>query len=337
MKEIFPGIYLIEEVRKFLKFLESTNIYIIAGVDGLIYDGGYGNKGLVKRVIKEVRKVITLYDSKNEKINLTRILPSHSHSDHISGLSALRRYLGVKILLTKDMANIIKDKKSFSNAYRADSYRDYYNINKGLKKKLITFLQGKFSYFFWNIVAGISYIKDPDELINTNSNILINNEVWKVFPSPGHSFDHISLYNEEKGVLFTGDNLFKSISGWLGPPESNLDDYMNTLENYSKLRNLKLILPAHGEPIENPKERINEIILHRKKRIKQVFDLIAESKKNGLTLKEIINKIYTNGNKMIKQIARGWVCLTLKKLEEENHIFRQESKNEIRFFCREKI
>lgn len=332
MKEVFPGIFLIKEVRKFLKFIESTNIYVIAGPDGLIYDGGYGTKRLVNSVINEVQKIKELYQYKNERINLTRILPSHSHSDHISGLSKLRKALGVKIMVTKDMANIIRDKQRYAYAYRSDSYRDYFIINSGLKRKLKSYLLSKLSNFFWNLISGISFVKDPDEIIDDNTEILINDETWKIFPSPGHSFDHISLYNEEKGILFTGDNLFKSISGWLGPPESNLDDYMKTLEIYSNLKNLKLILPAHGEPIENPKERINEIILHRENRNKQVFDLINEFREEGITSKQIINKIYTNGRNIIKQIARGWVSLTLKKLEAENHIYRKESKKEIRFF-----
>ena len=332
MKEVFPGIFLIKETRKLFNFLESTNLYVIAGNDGLIYDSGYGNRSSIKFALKELNKIESVYQSEYKTLNLTRILPSHSHSDHISGLKELRKRLGLKILVTKEIAEIICDKLAYSKAYRADNYKDYFIVNKSVKQRLKSYLLSKLANFFWNFIAGVSYIDDPDEIIDKDSEIIINGDIWRIFPSPGHSFDHISLYNEQKGILFAGDNIFKSISGWLGPPESNLDEYMHTLETYNKLNNLRLILPAHGDPIENPKERIKEAILHRENRLNQVLDLIRNSQDTGLTPKEIIENVYTNGSRMIKQIARGWVCLSIKKLELEGSISRKESKEEIRFY-----
>ncbi|KKL18500.1 hypothetical protein LCGC14_2474880, partial [marine sediment metagenome] len=41
MKEVYQGIFLIEEKGR---FSPSDNIYVLAGSDGLIYDAGYGSK-----------------------------------------------------------------------------------------------------------------------------------------------------------------------------------------------------------------------------------------------------------------------------------------------------
>ena len=337
MREVFPDIFIITETSKFIKWKDATNIYIIAGKDGLIFDGGYGNRRIIKKVLDDISELKKEYESNQKEFNLTRALPSHGHSDHISGLKKFREKLGIKIVLTKEMEEITRNKKNFLKAFRADSYKDYYIVNKGLKNRVLGFIESGFSYVLWNLITGLSFIEKADEIIEKNTIIEVNEEIWKVFPSPGHSFDAISLYNERTGVLFVGDNLFKSISGWLGPPESNLDDYLATLEHYLYLPKLELILPAHGEPIENPKERIIEIITHRKKRIQQVLDSVNNSKEKGISVAAIINHIYVNGSKVIKQIARGWVCITLKKLEEEGFITRRETKKEILFVPNNKI
>ena len=126
MQEVFPNIYLIEEVRRFFTFKDTTNIYVIAGSDGIIFDGGYGNKRVMKKVLKDISKIKQNFESKNLDFELTRILPSHGHSDHISGLNKFRDKLGVKIILTKEIAEIIQNRKKFLSAFRADSYEDYY-------------------------------------------------------------------------------------------------------------------------------------------------------------------------------------------------------------------
>lgn len=337
MREVYPNIYLITEVSKFIKWKDATNIYIIAGSDGIIFEGGYGNRRIIKKVIRDITEVKSEFELNKKEFNITRALPSHAHSDHISGLIKLRKRIGFKIILTKQMAEITQNKKNFLKAFRADGYKDYFIINKGFKNRVLSFIESGFSHVLWNYLNGLSFIKEPDVLIEKNTEININGEIWSVFPSPGHSFDAISLYNKETGVLFSGDNLFKSMSGWLGPPESNLDDYIKTLEFYLRLPKLDLILPTHGEPIENPKERILEIIEHRRKRIQQVIDAVNEESEEGISPMGVIKKIYTNGNRIINQIARGWVCLSLKKLEEEGAIIRKETKREILFFPKSKI
>jgi len=332
MREVYPGIFLIKEKGRFGAIKPPENIYVLAGSDGIIFDAGYGTKRAVKKLIKELEEIKNYYRVQNKDFKITRILVSHCHPDHFSGLKRIRKALGLKIVLTKKSQEIIKDKKSFMKTFETDAYEDYLRIRKKVSRKIINSLRNVGSRLFYHRIFGVSYIEDPEEIIEDTTEISINEELWKIIPSPGHAIDHISLYNEEKGILFSGDNILRSITTWLGPPNSDVAEYIDTIKKIENLPNLKLILSAHGSPIENPKERITEILTHRKERENQVLEIIYNNTENGISPKGIIKAIYPNNSRFLHQVARGWVVLTLKMLEDKNIIRRIDSKKEILFF-----
>ena len=329
MKEVYPGIFLIEEKGR---FRPSDNVYVLAGNDGMIFDAGYGNKGSVRQFLNKFKDIEVYYKEQKNEFKITRIIVSHAHSDHFSGLNELSDFLGLKIVLTKNIAKKIKDKISFNQSFQADDYEDNLRISKNIIRKIWKFLRnlGERTVYKW--IFGLSYLNRPAEIIEENSEIVINGEKWRIFPSPGHSPDHISLYNKEKGVLFSGDNVLYMRSTWLGPPESNIDDYLETIRQLQKLPNLELILPAHGDIIENPKETLTAILARMKEREKQLLKAIKKHSENGLSPEQLIKIIYPKGRKFIQIIARDWIVLTLKKLENERVIKRRIIKRKILFF-----
>ncbi len=337
MKEVYPGIFLIKEKGVIKLRRPPVNIYILAGnKDGLIFDAGYGDKKTIKYVIKEVEKIKALYKSQNKEFKLTHILPSHTHPDHISGLYLLRKYLGLEVILTKDMAEIIKNKKTYKKFREPDFLEDLFLIKKSWNR-IKTKIKDYFHWFFYKWAFGIKFISNPDNIIEENTDILINNERWEIIALPGHAVDHISLYNEEKGILLSGDNIIKSVTTWLGPPNSNIASYVNTLEMIKNLPNLKLVLAAHGRPIKNPNRRVDEIIIHRNERTQQIIDIVNNFAENGITPKELIEELYPQGAKIIQKIGRGWVCLTLKMLEEKKLVKHVQEKKMIKFYPTNKL
>jgi len=329
MKEVYPGIFLIEEKGR---FRPSDNIYVLVGSDGLIYDAGYGYKKALKHFFKEFQKIQNLYEKQKKKFKITRIIASHGHSDHFSGLTSVSDTLGLKIILTAKIAKTIKDKMSFEANFRGDDYEDYLRVRKESIRKIWNFLRRLGTRLFFRSFHGLSFLDHPDEIIDENSVIMINSERWKIFPSPGHSPEHISLYSEEKGILFSGDNVLKMRSTWLGPPESNITDYIKTIKKMQNLPNLKLILPAHGEIIENPKETLTAILKRMNERQTQVLEAINNHSEKGLSPDEILNMIYPYSKKFTRIIGRDWVVLTLKMLEKKNIIKRAIVKKKILFF-----
>lgn len=332
MREVYPGIFLIKEKGRFGAIKPPENIYVLAGSDGIIYDAGYGTKRAVKQLIRGLKEIENHYREQKKEFKITRIFVSHCHPDHFSGLKRIRKVLGIKIVLTKKSCEIIKDKESFIKTFETDAYKDYLRIRKKTTRRIINSLRNVGSRLFYHRIFGASYIENPDEIIEDNTDILINGEIWRIFPSPGHAIDHISLYHEEKGILFSGDNILRTITTWLGPPNSDIAEYINTIKIIEKLPNLKLILAAHGSPIEDPQERITEILTHRKEREKNVLDIIYNNSKKGISPKEIIKAIYPDNSRFLHQVARGWVVLTLKMLENKNLIKRQDTKKKILFF-----
>jgi glyoxylase-like metal-dependent hydrolase (beta-lactamase superfamily II) len=332
MKEVYPGIYLIEEVGRFKTIKPPVNIYLIPGTDGIIFDAGYGDKKTIRNIRNEIETLKLEFSKKEENFNISRILISHCHPDHFSGLKGLRKYLKIRIVLTKHQAKLIKNKKKYHEAFDGDSYKDYLIIKKGIRGKIRNLFERLLSHFMYRMIYRMTFVTQVDELIENQTQIFINGEKWEVIASPGHSSDHISLYNEAKGVLLSGDNVLSSITTWLGPPDSDISAYIETIQHINNLPNLNIILPAHGYIISNPKQRIKEILAHRKERTAQTLQIISQNRDQGISPGDIIKALYPDANKVIREFARGWVCLTLKSLEEQNKIIRKEDKNHIRFY-----
>ncbi len=330
MKEVYPGIYLIREKGLFGPLKPSVNIYVLAGQDGSIWDSGYGNKRAVKRLVSKVRKIEQIYRTHGKRCQITRVFISHSHPDHFSGLKLLRQYLGVKIVLTKGTASIIKEKKAFSKHHRipGDSLK---NERWPGSRRLLEAGKYILAHLIYRPFFGLTLLADPDEIIDDRAEITINSERWKIFPSPGHASDHISLYNEKDGILFAGDNVIQSSTTWLGPPDSNLQDYLETLEHLLRLPRLKVIFSAHGRPVEQPRERIKKILKIRHQRLIEIKDLIEESK-HGLTSNEVVRHLYKGEGRWKQKLARGIVFLMLEHLEERDQIRSEQFKREKKYF-----
>jgi len=351
MKEVYPGIFCIKEKGWFGIIKPSVNIYVITGRDGLVYDAGYGAKVDIKKFAEQYNKINNICKDRGYENTINRILLSHAHVDHFSGLKGLRDKLGFKVIVTDEMKHIISSSKNYRSSYELPdldniksarpgvvdfiSYELSFSYSiKSIFRRILKVLKSAFreiEFYFYSLFWGISYVEYPDIIIDSETEIVINDETWHISGSPGHSDEHIILYNKDKGILFSGDNVLRSINVWLGPPKSDLDQYIDSLKKMIDLPNLKIILPAHGNPVDKPYERLNKIIDWRIKRTEDVYEILKNSSPKKLSVKDILEILYPNDKRLKKRFAEGWVELTLNKFEKENKILRDGD----RFFYRE--
>lgn len=332
MEEVAQGIYRITEEGAFGALKPPVNIYVISGSNGLVYDAGYGSNREARFFISQFRTLQQQIRNRGQAFNVRRILPSHAHPDHFSGLCKLRRELGLSIVLTRSMANILSSRESYRSSYNAEGAIPVAMENTSIKA-LKTKIFGRMMSFAYEKLFGTEFIPDPDIVIADNCEIDINGEMWRIIHSPGHSTDHISLYNPRSGILFAGDNILRSITTWLGPPKSDLMKYIQSLELLLELPNLKLILSAHGSAITSPKDRIRELVRWRYERTEHVLKMIRESGSRGITLHEMLNRLYEKESWFKHRMAEGWVIVTLEYLADRGKVAYKVSGKKVYFYC----
>ncbi|MCP4115336.1 MAG: MBL fold metallo-hydrolase [Desulfobacteraceae bacterium] len=316
--------------RGLFKAMPPVNLYVIPGENGLIYDAGYGNRAALDLLAAALGRIKAMCRKRSVPFNFTRIIPSHTHPDHFSGLVKIRKRFGTAIVLTEEMAGILRSKKSYGRTYRYQGSGKFYFPVSPLKRVLADFSAQFVEQVFDNFYFS-GFIPDPDMVIKSRTTIRINQRQWQVFPSPGHSEDHISLYDPEAGILFSGDNVLRTVTPWLGPPRSSLTQYVNSLEKLLGLPGLKLILPAHGSPVTEPKQRIRELIGWRQQRVSDVLDIIGQSGSGGVTLANLLKILYRGQGMDKRFLAEGWVLLTLDHLLEKGLIKSFQHNKTLRF------
>lgn len=329
-KEVYPGIFRITRKQSRGNIRPQVNLYLIPGPDGLIYDAGHGDRNSIKLAAQAMREICHKWEDEHGTCQLNRLLISHGHADHFSGATGLRRELGVRIIATQHIADIIRDKKSFKAYFRGHRPSRLYHSTSFFYKRLLD-VQYKLGRLLFVLFFKIRFMPNPDEIIPETSTISINNETWDIFPSPGHCPAHITLYNRSKGILFSGDNVLRTVAPWLGPPKSCLSDYMQSLKEFLDLPQLEVILPGHGSPIDNPRERIQELIDWRRLRTNQVLEIVSKEKEKGIRFGQLMKDLYPGSTSRKRYIASGWVQLSLDYLEDRGFVERVQKGTEIYF------
>ena len=88
---------------------------------------------------------------------------------------------------------------------------------------------------------------------------------WLCVHTPGHTEDHLCLYDPAHGLMISGDHVLPTITPHIGGISSQPDPLSNFLESLRRMRDyedVRIVLPAHGHPFEDLHGRSEEIVKH---------------------------------------------------------------------------
>jgi glyoxylase-like metal-dependent hydrolase (beta-lactamase superfamily II) len=220
--------------------------------------------------------------------NIHTVIVTHSHFDHFGGAERIRKETGAKILTHKNFRKAFNrnelEENEDSGALDPNSEEAQQAVidrifserlpwgtkrTKPPQKEIERFRKmGRFNSSWFKT-------PEPNEEVEDNDIVKLGGREWLSIHTPGHTNDHLCLWDPANGIMFSGDHVLPSITPHIGgiTPESDpLSQFFGSLERMTQFENVVIALPAHGHPFTNLRERSNEIIDHHQERLQTIRD-----------------------------------------------------------------
>ncbi|MGP1360864.1 MAG: MBL fold metallo-hydrolase [Candidatus Fimenecus sp.] len=218
------------EIKRIITGLYEENCYIVFDTesrDGVIIDPGLCSD--------EILKVI-------ESLNIKYILLTHAHFDHIGGVAELKNITGAEIVLNENDLEILSENIIKSKAY-SDFYYKQFGRNQIVKK--------------YNVMSF-----KPDVLICDQDKFEFGIYTLNAVRTPGHTKGGVIYKEDDEGIIFSGDTLFKGTVGRTDFEEGSYSELIKSLKYFSNFPDNFIIYSGHGECTTVIEEKINNPYLN---------------------------------------------------------------------------
>lgn len=121
----------------------------------------------------------------------------------------------------------------------------------------------------------------PDVGLADRAEVMLAERPWVAVHTPGHTADHLCLYDAEAGLMITGDHVLPTITPHISAFASGSDPlalFMDSLNRMHDFADVRLALPAHGDPFIDLAGRAGTICDHhddRLDRFREVADQVG--------------------------------------------------------------
>lgn len=212
---------------------------------------------------------------------------THSHPDHFGGADQLREEAGAEVLTHESFRSLV-------SATNDDIDMDLLEADED---ELVEVWKRRFSAFEptpwgttrepppdeairrWIVMGdgGHRRFRGPEPTIRVADNdaVRLAGRDWFAVHTPGHTTDHLCLYDPEEGVLLAGDHVLPSITPHIAGStdvHDPLATFFASLGKVAALEGLTCALPAHGHPFDDLPGRCAHIRQHHDERLQLLRD-----------------------------------------------------------------
>ena len=218
---VAPGVYRLG--------LRGVNVFLIeAGDDLVLIDAGL--KGSPPRITEAIYSLGRLPQ------DVSAIIVTHAHPDHVGGLAEMKRRTGAPVWMHAADAELVA-RGVYGRRFGAGGGR----ASEGLRRAMNLRPESKGAP-----VATDHAIADGEDLPFDG---------LRALHTPGHTAGHLALLlPRDGGVLFVGDAASNVVHAGLSPLNEDLEDSRRSLERLATLE-FEVACFAHGRPLRHDASR----------------------------------------------------------------------------------
>jgi len=174
-----------------------------------------------------------------------------------------------------------------------------------------------------SLQQGFSFDKQfkPDRIIAHEQIIQSDEFTLKALHTPGHASNHVCYLLEEEKLLFCGDQLMEGSTVIIAPPDGNMAEYIQSLEQLLTYP-IEAIAPAHGNIMLDARAVLSQTIAHRLRREQKVVSALSEIK--AAAMEALVLKVYDDVPVFMHPIAQQSLLAHLLKLEVEGRAIKRD-------------
>jgi glyoxylase-like metal-dependent hydrolase (beta-lactamase superfamily II) len=216
------------------------------------------------------------------------VVVTHSHPDHFGGAMRLRHESGADVVTHESFRTLF-------DLAEADDHEDSERLDVNSPEDRVAAMErwmatpspwggrrsGPSPEFLERIrssgqAAGSFFATPrPTMPLVDGQTIKLARREWVAMHTPGHTYDHLCLYDPEFGVVLTGDHVLPSITphiSGLTPNSDPLALFFDSLRRMADIADVSVALPAHGHPFTDLGGRAEHIIEHHEERLDIIRD-----------------------------------------------------------------
>lgn len=284
VEEVAPGV-LRAQLPVWFTGLGHVNMYVLEDRRGVaVIDPGLPGPA-TWRAIKRAMKQIGIPVGR-----IHTVLVTHSHPDHFGGVPRLLKRTGANMLTHRSF-------RAWWSPHPAD---DWEPGQAGDRLRMPwrggtyqwtaqqRMLRPAFRYLAARVEPPL-----PTRTVEDGDRITLADRDWLAVHTPGHTADHLCLYDPDKGTLISGDHVLPTItphiSGMSRDPDP-LKAYLSSLDKVVGLGDVSHVLPAHGHPFKDLSGRVEDIKEHHAERVDRLRQALAAL--GPTTVQELARQIF---------------------------------------------
>ena len=262
ISEVAPGIFRIA-VQIPIPEVGSMNSYVIVDGDrNLMVDPGMAHPSCYEQMGKAIEDL-------RLDLERTDFFITHHHLDHFGAVSRFLRRKA-NIYISKPEAEFIE--RVASGEVQAET--GVFLEMLGFPEKNPTGIVSQFysEEYKQGNPWPFRYVADGDVIVRGNYR-------FTCLIASGHTIGHGCLYEPDRSVLISGDQITAGIQFLVDRPNPLADH----LQSLARLRTMdvKRVLPDHGSPFSDHRKRIDQLLAHHKQRSEAAYGALGKNGKDA--------------------------------------------------------